>query len=528
MEAPPLVVMSEISKRFGGVVACQDVHFTVLAGEVHALLGENGAGKSTLMRILSGDITEFDGTIEIDGSRRQFSGPADAQTAGIAMISQELDLVPGLSVLDNILLGREPRIRLRWVDRRRMQEQVRSLLGSLGVQLDPGCAVERLRSGEQQLVTIAKALSLRARLLIMDEPTSALSSTEVDRLFHVIRQLHREGVGLVYISHRMDEITKIADRATVLRDGRVVSTFNPERMTTAEVVEAMVGRPVQAMFSNTRTGTGEELLRVEGLRVRRKHMLPGRRDPAGISFCVRAGEIVGLAGLLGSGRTELLETLYGACAGGERSGQVLLSGREFRPRGPRDALRRGVAFVPEDRQASGLVLFHSIVANTVLASVNRMSRMGVVSSRMERRATVQAASWLRIRFTAVSAPVGALSGGNQQKVVLARSLLTQPRLLLLDEPTRGVDVETKAEIYALLGELARRGLGVLLASSELLELIGVCGRVVVLRCGRSVAEFSTGSAAQADVVTAVMGEGDGAGEYERDGQPDGGPRDEDG
>lgn len=406
VQAPPLVAMSGISKRFGGVAACQNVHFTVLAGEVHALLGENGAGKSTLMRILSGDITEFKGIIEIGGSRRRFFGPADAQTAGIAMISQELDLVPGLSVSDNILLGREPRTRLRGVDRRRMQEQVHSLLASMGVQLDPGWAVERLRSGEQQLVAIAKALSLRARVLIMDEPTSALSSAEVDRLFQVTRQLRREGVGVVYISHRMDEIATIADRATVLCDGRVVNTFTPERMTTAKVVEAMVGRPVQAMFSTTRAGIGEELLRVEGLRVRPTHTLPGRREPDGISFCVRTGEIVGLAGLLGSGRTELLETLCGAGAASERFGHVLLGGREFRPRGPWDALRSGVAFVPEDRRASGLVLFHSIVANTVLASVNRMSRMGIVSSRPERRATVQIANRLRIRLTTVSAPVG--------------------------------------------------------------------------------------------------------------------------
>ncbi|MDQ4033927.1 MAG: sugar ABC transporter ATP-binding protein [Actinomycetota bacterium] len=523
VQVPPLVVMSGISKRFGGVIACEDVHITVLAGEVHALLGENGAGKSTLMRILSGDITEFDGAIEIGGSRLQFSGPADAQAAGIAMISQELDLVPGLSVSDNILLGREPRTRLRWVDRRRIQEQVRSLLASIGVRLDPGCAVERLRSGEQQLVAIAKAFSLRARVLIMDEPTSALSSAEVDRLFHVTRQLRREGVGVVYISHRMDEITKIADRATVLRDGRVVSTFNPERMTTAEVVESMVGRPVQAMFPNAPAGIGEELLRVEGLRVRPKHRLPGRREPDGISFCVRAGEIIGLAGLLGSGRTELLETLFGAGAVGEWAGHVLLGGREFCPRGPRDALRGGVAFVPEDRRTFGLVLFHSIVANTVLASVKRMSRMGIVSSRTERSVTVQAAGRLRIRLTAVNAPVGNLSGGSQQKVVLARSLLTQPRLLLLDEPTRGVDIETKAEIYALLGELAGRGLGVLLASSELPELIGICSRVVVLHCGRSVVEFGTESAAEADVLAAMM-----AGKDESDGQPVGGPRAEDG
>ncbi|HEY2764345.1 MAG TPA: sugar ABC transporter ATP-binding protein [Pseudonocardiaceae bacterium] len=503
--AAPLVALSGITKRYGGVQACQDIDITVAAGEVHALLGENGAGKSTLMRILSGDVTDYAGRIEINGAPRRFSGPADAQAAGIAMIPQELDLVPALSVAENVFLGRELR-RARCLDRGAMAAQTRELLTRIGVRLEPGRPVEQLRTGEQQLVVIAKALSLNARVLIMDEPTSALSSSEVDLLFEVTRELRRDGVGVVYISHRMDEISRIADRATVLRNGRVAATFDPRTMTTAQVVEAMVGRPVQQVFSAPGSTAGEELLRVTDLTVHPRHDRPGRRDPDGISVTVRAGEIVGLAGLLGSGRTELLETLYGVGSPGTSSGRIMLGDREIAPRSARQALRRGLAFVPEDRRVAGLVLFHSVLANIVVASLAAVGRFGLVSGRRERRAAQDTASQLGIKAAAITQSVGNLSGGNQQKVVLGRMLRTRPRVLLLDEPTRGVDIGAKAEIYQLLGALAREGLGVLLASSELPELIGVCDRVVVLRHGRSVAEFDTATAGEADLLAAAMGE----------------------
>lgn len=502
--AGPLVAMTGITKRYGGVQACQDIDLTVAAGEVHALLGENGAGKSTLMRILSGDVTDYEGRIEVGGQPRRFSGPADAQAAGIAMIHQELDLVPALSVAENVFLGRELRRRGR-LDRAAMAAQTRELLERIGVRLEPGRPVEQLRTGEQQLVVIAKALSLHAQVLIMDEPTSALSSSEVDRLFEVTRELRRDGVGIVYISHRMDEISQIADRATVLRNGAVAATFDPRTMTTSQVVEAMVGRPVQQVFSIPDTAAGEQLLRVENLAVRPRHPRPGRRDPEGISVTVRAGEIVGLAGLLGSGRTELLETLYGVGPPGTTTGRILLGDREISPRSAGQALRQGLAFVPEDRRVAGLVLFHSVLANTVIASLGTVGRLGFVSARRERHAAQDTASQLGIKAAAVTDAVGNLSGGNQQKVVLGRVLRTQPRVLLLDEPTRGVDVGAKAEIYELLGGLASHGLGVLLASSELPELIGICDRVVVLRHGRSVAEFDTASAGEADLLAAAMG-----------------------
>ncbi|MEU4195149.1 sugar ABC transporter ATP-binding protein [Kribbella sp. NPDC026611] len=506
-EAAVLVRMSGIGKRYGGVQACRDVGFTLGAGEVHALLGENGAGKSTLMKILSGDVTEYDGTIEIDGRALRFGGPTDAQAAGIAMIHQELDLVPGLSVVDNIFLGRELRTKLRTVDRRTMEREAKALLARSGVTLDPRRPVGELRVGEQQLVTIAKAIALDAKVLIMDEPTSALTTSEVERLFDVIRELRRNGVGIVYISHRMEEIAQVADRATVLRNGEIVTSFDPRTLSTAEVVEAMVGRPVQTMFTTPDSDTGDELLRVENLALKARRPRPGRRDPDGISLTVRSGEIVGLAGLLGAGRTELLETLYGVAPAGIRTGRILLQGKEIHPSRPRQALAHGIGFVPEDRRTSGLVLFHSILANTVVSSLPSYGRLGVIARRMERAASAKMADRLRLKFGRLQDDVGTLSGGNQQKVVFGRMLLTEPKLLLLDEPTRGVDVGAKAEIYRLLGELAGQGLGVLLASSELPELVGVCDRVVVLRDGRDVASFSTADSGEGDLLAAAMGQG---------------------
>ncbi|GDY29665.1 sugar ABC transporter ATP-binding protein [Gandjariella thermophila] len=508
---PPLVAMTGIGKRYGGVQACRDVDFAVRSGEVHALLGENGAGKSTLMRVLSGDITDYEGSIEIDGAPVRFRGPADAQRAGIAMIPQELDLVPALSVADNIFLGREPRSRWGGVDRRRMERETGRLLRQVGIRLDPRQPVEELRTGEQQLVTIGKALSLDARVLIMDEPTSALSAAEVQRLFQVIAELRAAGAGVVYISHRMEEIGAVADRATVLRNGRVVAEFAARSMTASQAAEAMVGRPLSAMFRTTSGEPGEEVLRVRELAVRPRRPRPGRREPAGITLSVRRGEIVGVAGLLGSGRTELLETLYGAGTPGQWTGEVLLRGRPVRPRGPRHAVRLGLAFVPEDRRISGLVLEHSVLANTALSIVDRIARFGLLRRRTETDAAADAVRRLRVKLAGLGQPVGTLSGGNQQKVVFGRMLLLRPDLLLLDDPTRGVDVGAKAEIYRLLGEVAREGVGILLASSELDELVGVCDRVIVLRDGRSVREFGTGEARAAELLAAVMGDGGEAG-----------------
>ncbi|MCI2417658.1 sugar ABC transporter ATP-binding protein [Saccharopolyspora sp. K220] len=504
--APPLVEMTGVTKRYGGVLACDGVDLTVHAGEVHALLGENGAGKSTLMKVLSGDVTDHTGSISIEGHPAQFGKPADAQHAGIAMIHQELDLVPGLSVAENLYLGRELRNRFGVVDRRKMAAHTRELLRRTGIDLDPLRPVGELRIGEQQLVTIARALSLDAKVLIMDEPTSALSSTEVERLFAVIAELRRSGTGIVYISHRMDEIGQVADRATVLRNGRKVAEFDARKLTAEQAAEAMVGRSVRTMFRAERGAVGDELLRVSGFAVRPRRARVGRREPDGIDLTVHRGEIVGLCGLLGSGRTELLESLFGAGSSGTWEGEVTLDGRRVRPRGPHRALREGIAFVPEDRRSSGLVLEHSVLANTVLSVLDRLGVAGLVRRRAEMSATERSVQQLKVKLGRILDPVGTLSGGNQQKVVFGRMLLTEPRLLLLDDPTRGVDIGAKSEIYQLLGEIAERGIGVLLASSELPELVGVCHRVVVLRAGRSVAEFDTAEIGEADLLAAAMGE----------------------
>ncbi|ATY11326.1 sugar ABC transporter ATP-binding protein [Amycolatopsis sp. AA4] len=500
-----LVELAGVSKTYGGARALAAVDFTAAKGEVHALLGENGAGKSTLLKILSGEIAAGEGAIRIAGEAVRFARPADARRAGVAMIHQELDLVPALSVAENVFLGREPHTRGGTVDRRRMVAATREVLERSGVDLDPRTPVERLRTGEQQLVTIAKALSLDARILLMDEPTSALSPREVERLFTVIDQLRADGAAIVYVSHRMDEIGRVADRATVLRNGEVVAEFSAAELTAERAAEAMVGRPVHLMFRADSVSSPEqgEVLRVEDLVVRPR---AGRREPDGISLTVRAGEIVGVAGLLGAGRTELLGTLYGASGGKILCGRICLRGKEFHPRSPRRSLRSGIAFVPEDRRIAGLALEHSVVANTVLSIVDRLARFGIVPGRRERTVAGKEAGRLGVKLGSLADPVGSLSGGNQQKVVLGRALLTEPVLLLLDEPTRGVDVGAKAEIYRLLGEAARSGVGVLLASSEPAELVGVCDRVVVLRGGRSVHELDTAQAGEAELLAASMGD----------------------
>ncbi|ASU81243.1 sugar ABC transporter ATP-binding protein [Actinopolyspora erythraea] len=503
--APPLVELRGITKRFGGVLACSDVNLTVRAGEVHALLGENGAGKSTLMRVLSGDVTDHSGEIRVRGEPVAFRRPLDAQRAGIGMIQQELDLVPALSVAENLHLGREPRTARGTVDRSRMNARTRELLRRIGVDLDPRRQVGLLRIGEQQLVTVARALALRARVLIMDEPTSALSGAEVDRLFSVISELRGSGTGVVYISHRMDEIGEVADRATVLRNGGVAAEFDARSVTAEQAAAAMVGEEFGTTSAQRHRSPGEELLSVSGLALRAAGRDDGRRNPAGIDLSVREGEVVGLCGLLGSGRTELLEALFGRGPSARWYGEVRLNGRAYRPRSPGEALRSGVAFVPEDRRGSGLAPEHSVTANTVLSVLPRLGPLGLVARRRERSVARQSSRRLGIKLGSIADPVGTLSGGNQQKVVFGRMLLTEPRLLLLDDPTRGVDIAAKAEIYRLLDEVAEQGIGVLLASSELAELVGVCSRIVVLRDGASVAEFDGSRTTQAELLAAAMG-----------------------
>lgn len=492
-----------ITKSFGGVHALQDADFEVLPGEVHALLGQNGAGKSTLVNIISGVYVEYDGEIELAGNPVTFHRPSDAHAAGIATIHQELDLVPEMTIAENLFLGREPRTSFGLCDRQRMINDARELLSQIGIDLEPTRRINSLRVGEQQLVEIARALSLDARLLIMDEPTSALADAEVQQLFKVVRDVRRHGVSVLYISHRLEELAEIADRATVLRDGKIVGTVTVTDTAPSALIQMMVGQRIEQLFPTTHEESRTELLRVENLRVTPRTPVVGRREPNDISLVVHEGEIVGLAGLMGSGRTELLESLYGEGPPGEQSGSIELAGQPHRPTSSRDAITAGIGFVSEDRKGSGLALGQSLRWNMTLAALARFCRGGLVQRARERHAVTEMIDDLKLKTSGQTVEVATLSGGNQQKVVFGRQLLISPKLLLLDEPTRGVDIGAKAEIYRLLASLSDKGIGILMASSELPELLGVCHRIVVLREGRVAADFDSSSTSEEEVLEAA-------------------------
>jgi ribose transport system ATP-binding protein len=490
-----------VSKRFPGVRALHDVSFGVVHGEVHALIGENGAGKSTLMKILSGVYTDYEGEVLLDGQPLTLGGPREAQRRGIAIIHQELNLIPELTVAENIFLGREPRTGAGLLDVTRMEQESRSLLNRLNLVIPPDRPVKWLRVGEQQLVEVAKALSLDARLLILDEPTSALSQAEIDRLFTVIAALKDHGVTMIYISHKFDEIFRIADRVTVLRDGECIGTRSIAEADQQSLIRMMVGRSLSDLFPKEVATVGEEALRVEHL-----DLLPGRgggRTLSDISFTLRRGEILGIAGLMGAGRTELLETLYGVHSAQRVHGRIEIAGQEQRITSPRDAIRAGLAFVTEDRKTQSLILKLSVAHNLTLAALHRFLRFNVVKSREENDAVERSIEQLRIKTPSSNIDVDKLSGGNQQKVALAKCLLTRPRVLLLDEPTRGIDIGAKVEIYGLISRLAQEGAAVVIASSELLELLAMCDRIIVLCEGRLTAELSRSEATQERIMEAA-------------------------
>ena len=476
----PVLAASGISKSFGGIAALTNVRFDLRAGEIHALMGENGAGKSTLMKILAGIYPTYEGTIAIEGGPVAFANVREAEAEGIAIIHQELNLVPELSVADNIFLGREPRIAGLIIDRQATRASARELLGRLGIDLDPDARVSSLRVGEQQLVEIAKALSISARILIMDEPTSALSPAECERLFKIIRQLAAQGTGIVYISHRIDEVMQLSDRVTVFRDGRHVLTRNIAELDQDRIVAAMVGRDLLQATGTVYAGDGEVVLSVRDLTLSKPHRRGWRQVLRGVSFDLHAGEILGIGGLLGSGRTEILETIFGS-ATGRRGGMVWLDGNQVAIASPQDARRLGIALVTEDRKAQGLHLGASITDNVALPLVDRLARFGLRSFAGEAALARDAVGSLGIRCSGIEQTAGTLSGGNQQKVVIGKWLATQPRVLLLDEPTRGIDVGAKREIYDLVFRLAREEkLAVVVVSSELPELLLLSDRVLVM------------------------------------------------
>jgi ribose transport system ATP-binding protein len=472
--AVPRLEVQEIEKSFPGVRALKKVSLQVFPGEVLSVVGENGAGKSTLMKILAGVQAQDSGTLLVDGRPQQFTRVADAMQHGIALIHQELNLADNLDIGANLFLGREPR-RLGLIDEQEIRRRSLELLRRIGLNFAPETLVRELTVGQQQMVEIAKALSINARVLIMDEPTSSLSGGESARLFQVIRDLRQQGVSIVYISHRLAEVQDLSDRAVVLRDGANAGELERGQITHDNLVRLMVGRDVSRIFSRQPCQPGRTVLEVQGVRT--------TAWPAhAVSFSLRAGEVVGIAGLVGAGRTELLRTLFGIDA--PLAGSIVAAGQTLQLRSPQDASAAGIALVPEDRKQQGIVLDMAIRQNIGLASAHRHSKAGFLSFSTEQAQSQEMCSRLRVRMPNDQARVGNLSGGNQQKVVLGKWLALRPNVLLLDEPTRGIDVGAKQEIYQLMDELAQQGLAVLFVSSELEEILGMSDRVLVMHEGR--------------------------------------------
>ena len=496
-----LISVRNVSKRYPGVVALRDISLGVAPGELLAIVGENGAGKSTLMKILAGVIPEYEGEILLRARPTRFRNTRDAERAGVSIIHQELNLVEQLSAAANIFLGRELRTRLGWLDQPAMDARAAELLTELECQIDPRQPVGRLRVGDQQLVEIAKALSLEAGILIMDEPTSALTESEVARLFRVIERLRGRGVTVLYISHKLDEVFRLADRIAVLRDGRLVNVLDRQQTSVRQVTHLMVGREIENVDLSNPRAAGDVVLRVEHLSL----SWPGharRWRLEDVSFELRRGEILGIAGLMGAGRTELLECLFGASAE-QPSGSVVLDGREVRFRHPADARRAGMALVTEDRKRLGLFSQMSVGANVTLCTLARATRHGLLDRRREDRQASEVVDRLGVKTAGIHAPISGLSGGNQQKAIIGRWLLTEPKVLLLDDPTRGVDVGAKAELYLLMDGLCRAGLGIIVTSSELPELLTLCDRILVLCEGRQTGEFTRAEATEQRIMEAA-------------------------
>jgi rhamnose transport system ATP-binding protein len=491
-----ILKLTGVSKSFAGVRALKEVSFDLRAGEVHALVGENGAGKSTLIKVITGAHLPDEGSLEIGGQIIEGNDPVKARALGVAAIYQQPALFPDLTVAENIALGLEPPGGWRLIRWRQRKDRARKLLGRIGAAIDPETEVRRLTMPEQQLVEIARSLGADAKILIMDEPSASLTDTEVENLFRVVRDLKSHGVGLIYISHRLEELPRVADRVTALRDGSLVGTRPMDQVDRGALIRMMVGRELSSVFPKVDVPKGEVVLDVKGLGCRGS----GVHD---VSFQVREGEMLGLAGLIGAGRTELARVLFGLTPAD--SGSVVLDGEPVTIRSPGEAVDLGIAYLPEDRRRHGVILEMSVAANTTLATLRTIANLGMLDFGKEREVATDLSKRLGIKTPSIDTPVEQLSGGNQQKVALARWLNSDPTVLILDEPTQGVDVGAKAEIHRLMGELAGQGLAIVMISSELPEILGMSDRIAVMHGGTIVGTLDRDGATQEAILELALG-----------------------
>lgn len=498
-----LLEMSDIGKAFSDVKVLEDVRFDLNAGEVHVLAGENGAGKSTLMKILGGVYTDYTGSLKVKGSKVNFKSVQDASAAGISIIHQELSLIGPLNAAENIFLGKE-RSRFSWLSQSDMAAYSKKVLGSLGINVNPLQPIEEFPIGIQQMIEIAKALAFNAKIIVMDEPTSALTEPEVEKLFEIIKKLKTEGCGMVYISHKMEEIYRIADRISVLRDGRHIGTESASRLPQEELIKWMVGREVNQQFPRHTPRLGQIRLEVKQAFVPGCAANPSPRVKD-VSFSVRAGEILGIAGLQGSGNSELLNGIFGTY-GTQAKGGIRIDEQTFTPDCPANAINRGMALLTNDRKANGLVMDMNIVENATLAALTRLFPGGWLNPLLEQNNVKKTTMALRLKAASIFQNVQVLSGGNQQKVVMAKWVETQPKVLLLDEPTRGVDVGAKHEIYELMNQWTQQGIAIVLITSEMPELLAMSDRIIVMHRGQIAAEFMAGQATQEKILSAALGE----------------------
>jgi ribose transport system ATP-binding protein len=497
-----LLEARNVSKGFPGVQALDRVSLTIRKGKLTALLGENGAGKSTLMNILAGVFPPDSGSIEFEQQPVRFQNTRDARQAGIAIIFQELNLIPQLSIAENIFLGREPLTRFGMIDYSKINRDAKKLLVELECDLAPEISVQQLRVGQQQVVEIAKALSLQAKVIIMDEPTSAITEQEIEILFRLIKRLKASGTGIVYITHKLEELFKIADDATVFRDGKLVGTKPLASLQRSNMIQMMVGRDLSELYPKSQPRKMPEMLRIDSITLKSRGPVASRLIDK-VSFSVHGGEVLGIFGLMGAGRTELLETLFGLHPG-YSEGTIKIEGRPIKIQSPQDAIKAGIALAPEDRKGHGLVMKMSVGENTSLSCLSQCETAGFIDTKKETSLVDSFIQRLRIKTPTQQELIRNLSGGNQQKIVLAKWMATNPKILLLDEPTRGIDINAKKEIYRLIDELTQAGLAVVMVSSELPEVLAISDRIIVLCEGRKTGEFSRSEATEEGIIEAAL------------------------